>query len=91
MNIFIGLSSSLSNRAFYETQNILSKVSTEIAKQSCMRAAQELREKHNTADSEFLDVTVSYDGTYQKRGGKSGGGFSRYCFASAISVKVEKY
>ena len=55
-----------------------------------MRAALELREKHNTADSEFSEVTVSDDGAYQKRGCKSGGGFSRYCVACAISVESGK-
>ena len=55
-----------------------------------MGAALELRKKHNTADSEFLEVTVSYNGAYQKRGGKAGGGLSRYCIACAISVETGK-
>ena len=55
-----------------------------------MRAALELRKKHHTSDSEFLEVTVSYDGAYQKRGGKSGCGFFRYCVACAISVETGK-
>ena len=38
-----------------------------------MRAALELRNKHNTAESEFLEVTVSYDGAYQKGGGNRAG------------------
>ena len=37
-----------------------------------MRAALEQRKKHNTAESEFLEVTVSYDGAYQKRGEENG-------------------
>ena len=90
INCFIGLPSTLSNRAFSMAQAYLSKVSTDIAQASCMRAAIELRKKHNTVESEFLEVTVSYDGAYQKRGGKSGGGFSRYCFACAISVETGK-
>ena len=70
----------------------MSKVSTEIARQSYMRAAQELRERNNTEDFDFLEVTVSYDGAYQKKGGggKSGEVFSRHCFASAISVETGK-
>ena len=55
-----------------------------------MRAALELRNKHNTAESEFLEVTVSYDGAYQKGGGESGREFSRYCVAWAISVENGK-
>ena len=37
-----------------------------------------------------MEVAVSYDGAYQKRGGKSGGEFARYCFAAAISVQTGK-
>ena len=90
VNTFIDLPSTLSNRAFYKAQAYLSKVSMDVAQASCMRAALEVREKHNTADSEFLEVTVSYDGAYQKKGGKSGGGFFRYCVACAISVETGK-
>ena len=90
INTFIGLQSTLSNRAFYKAQEYLSKVSTDKAQASGMRAALELRKNHNMDDSEFLEVTVSYDGSYQKRGGKSGGGFSRYCVACAISVDTGK-
>ena len=76
VNAFIGLPSTLSNRAFYKTQAYLSKVATGVAQASCIRAALELREKHNTAESDFLEVTVSYDGAYQKRGwGNLGVGF----------------
>ena len=37
-----------------------------------------------------VHVTASYDGSYQKRGGKAGGGFSRYCFSSAIEIDSGK-
>ena len=37
-----------------------------------------------------VHCVASYDGAYQMRSGKSGGGFSRYCFASAISVDSGK-
>ena len=37
-----------------------------------------------------VHAIASYDGAYQMRSGKSGGGFSRYCFASAISVDTSK-
>ena len=90
INSIIGLPLTLSNKHFYILQGYLEKVSAEVARRSCSRAAQELREKHNTPDSEFLEVTVSYDGTYQKRSTNTSGGFSRYCFASAISVETGK-
>ena len=34
-------------------------------------------------------MPVSYDGAYQKRSRNGGGGFARYCFASAISIETE--
>ena len=37
-----------------------------------------------------VHTVASYDGAYQMRSGESGGGFSRYCFASAISVITGK-
>ena len=37
-----------------------------------------------------VHAVASYDGAYQMRTGKSGGGFSRYCFAFAISVDTGK-
>ena len=37
-----------------------------------------------------IHCVASYDGAYQLRSGKSGGGFSWYCFSSAISVDSGK-
>ena len=62
----------------------------EMAVHSCKRAAQKLRSIHGKFGDEFLNVPVSYDGAYQKRTGKGGGGFARYCFASAISIETGK-
>ena len=41
-------------------------------------------------DTKLVHAVVSYDGAYQIRSGKSGGGFSPYCFASAISTDTGK-
>ena len=60
----------------------------EMAVRSCKRAVQKLRSIHGKSGDEFLNVPVSYDGAYQKRTGKGGGGFARYCFASAISIET---
>ena len=38
------------------------------------------------SSSKCVHCVASYDGAYQMRPTKGGGGFSRYCFASAISV-----
>ena len=37
-----------------------------------------------------VHCVASYDGAYQLRSGKSGGGFSKYCFSSAISIDSGK-
>ena len=76
----------LSKRAFYTFQKSLSHIVVNIAKNSCERAANELRAKYQVHEDDMLEVEVSYDGAYQRRGGSKGGGHSRYCFASAIST-----
>ena len=47
-----------------------------------------------TSSNNHVHCIGSYDGAYQSRSGKSGGGLRRYCFASTISVdpcKVRSY
>ena len=60
------------------------------AEQSMKEAVSELRTFLNIRSSYHLKILASYDGAYQQRSGKSGGGFSRYCFAAAISVQSGK-
>ena len=38
----------------------------------------------------LVHAVGSFDGAYQQRSGKAGGGFSRYCFASVISSQTSK-
>ena len=90
LNSIIGLSTTLATHSFSNAQNHLAKVSKEIAERSCDRAAKQLRDKFCTCDDEFLEAIVSYDGAYQRRGGKHSGGFSRYCFSSVISLETGK-
>ena len=45
--------------------------------------------KIDLSDSQFRAL-ASYDGSYQQRGGKAGGGHSRYCFAAAISTDAKQ-
>ena len=61
-----------------------------VAQQSMMEAVRELKTIMQIRSSENIRTMVSYDGAYQQRSGKSGGGFSRYCFAAAISVQTGK-
>ena len=88
INEIISLPPTLSNRAFHLDQRFLSKVSMEIAARSCKRAAEKLRTICAKSVKQFLNIPVSYDGSCQKRTGKGGGGFPRYCFAAAISIET---
>ena len=58
-----------------------------IARQSKDRVRYELRIYHNTDPANpNVETVVSFDGAYQMRSVKMGGGFIRYCFGAAISV-----
>lgn len=57
----------------------------------CMQNAKyELCGMHNVLQNDNVEVVASYDVAYQQRSGKSGGGFSRYCFSSCISIETGK-
>ena len=40
--------------------------------------------------TKYVTAVWTFDGAYQQRSGKSGGGFSRYCFAAAIIAETGK-
>ena len=85
------LVSPLSQPVFTSVQHDIILVAEMIANQSMDQARDELRAYHETALSEpYVKTIVSFDGAYQMRSGKSGGGFSRYCFGAAISVHTAK-
>ena len=51
----------------------------------------ELEAMHGTNSiTNRVHAVASYDGAYQIRSKKGGGGYSPYCFASAISVDTGK-
>ena len=57
----------------------------QVARESMDRARIELESIYKLVSSNNrVHCVASYDGSYQLRSGKSGGGFSRYCFSSAI-------
>ena len=63
----------------------------QVARESMDRARIELASIYKLVSSNnHIHCVASYDGAYQLRSGKSGGGFSRYCFSSAISVDSGK-
>ena len=86
----MNLPSPSSFRGYVEAQADLVTAANFIAQESMDRAISELRTIQQISNSQYLRTMVSYDGAYQQRSGKSGGGFSRYCFGAAISVETGK-
>ena len=84
----LNIPSPASARIFAHAQADLLTTVKFSAEQSMAESVKQLRTVENISNSEYLRTMVSYDGAYQQRSGKSGGGFSRYCFAAAISVQT---
>ena len=62
-----------------------------VAVETIEMAVHQLRILHSVdSSSQYVEVIGSFDGAYQQRSGKSGGGFSHYCFAAAISAETGK-
>ena len=83
--------SPLTPRNFARVQNDIVKVAEFIAIESMERARDELFAFHQTDPmNPYVETVASFDGAYQMRSGKMGGGFSRFCFGAAISVNLAK-
>ena len=54
------------------------------------KAIDQLRDSNGLMLDEKVHITASYDGAYQKRSSKIGGGFSRFCFVSLIDMSTGK-
>ena len=76
----------LSPAVFVDPQRELLLVAEFIAQRSMNNAAIELENAFGTDDNNLIYIIASFDGPYQKRSTKSGGGYSRYCFGSVISM-----
>ena len=78
-------------RSFQRIQKDLLIASEYVANNSMMRAKIELEYIFGTNPlTNSVHAVVSYDGAYQTRSKKGEGGYSRYCFAAAISVENAK-
>ena len=75
---------------FIKPQKDLLRVAEFIAKLSMDKAALELEKKFGKYALDNVHDIASFDGDYQKRSTKSGGGYSRYCFGSVISMSNGK-
>ena len=92
---FLNIPGPITSRNFGLVQADILVAARAVADKSMKLAVEELRVLHNTpSSSQFVTTVGTFDGAYQQRSGKSGGGFSRYCFAAAIiavSGKVLPY
>ena len=80
-----------SRHTYVEAERELIVAAEYIAEKSMKRAVNELKSHAECQfDGKYVHAIASYDGSYQQRSGKSGGGFSRYCFAAAISANTGK-
>ena len=76
----------LPRAVFVDPQRELLLVTEFIAQRSMSNAAIELENEFGTDEENLIHAIASFDGAYQKRSTKSGGGYSRYCFGSVISM-----
>ena len=83
----LGIPQPCASNVFNETLRSIAIAAEEIAHCSMERARDSLKTLLDIDSSvtQFKAI-ASYDGSYQQRGGKAGGGHSRYCFAAAIST-----
>ena len=80
-----------SSRNFRIVQADILVAANATAIESMLNARDQIRSIMNIdATCEFVSTVGTFDGAYQQRSGKSGGGFSRYCFAAAIIAQTGK-
>ena len=88
---FLNIPGPMSKRNFTVAQSDLLVAARVVANESMEMAVNQLRVLHSVdISSQYVEVIGTFDGAYQQRSGKSGGGFSRYCFAAAISAETGK-
>ena len=88
---FLNIPGPISKRNFTLAQSDLLAAARVVAGESMDMAVDQLRAIHLVAPTcKYVEVIGTFDGAYQQRSGKSGGGFSRYCFAAAISSETGK-
>ena len=81
----------LASRNFGIVQSELLLVAEFVAEESMLKARDNLRTLHGTDSSEDYVTTVGkFDGAYQQRSGKSGGGFSRCAYSACIIAETGK-
>ena len=86
----LGIGSPLTYRMYRIVTRDLLVVTEHVAAQSMQKAIEELRHSNGQTQDDKVHIIGSYDGAYQKRPSRMGGGFSRYCFASLIEMQTGK-
>ena len=88
---FLNIPGPISKRSCSLAQADLLVAARVVADESMDMAVHQLRALHLVdSTSQYVELIGTFDGAYQQRSGKSEGGFSRYCFASAISAETGK-
>ena len=88
---FLNIPGPVTSRNFGLAQADILVAARVVADESMKFAVEELRLLHKTpSSSQYVTAIGTFDGAYQQRSGKSGGGFSRYCFAAAIIAETGK-
>ena len=84
----VGIGRPLAYSTFSQVNRDLCVVLEHIATESMQRTIEDLRFSNGLTLDDIVHITGSYDGAYQKRCSRMGGGFSRYCFVSLIEIKT---
>ena len=61
-----------------------------VAQGTMERAVNDLEATHSRSEDGLIHEIASFDGVYKKRSSKGGGGYSRICFGSVISMAIGK-
>ena len=81
----------MTSRNFLLLQAIILIAAKLVAEESMDKARDELRAiRQLDPSTKYVTAVGTFDGAYQQRTWKSGGGFSRYCFAAAIIAGTGK-
>ena len=86
---FLNIPGPISCSTFICVQADILAAAKVVAEDSMASAVNQLRAIHSVdASCPLVEVVGTFDGAYQQRSGKAGGGFSRYCFAAAIAAET---
>ena len=88
---FLNIPGPMTSRNFLLVQDNILIAAKPVAEESMDKARDELRAiRQLDPSTKYVTAVGTFNGAYQQRSRKSGGGFSRYCFAAAIIAETGK-